>query len=431
MEEETKFYFNKTFYLLNRKQYMANINVKESVFISLDSLRANKLRTFLTLLGIIIGVMTVISVVSIISGLNRFVETKLFNFGSNDFFVSKAPSIVTSLKEWQELRKRKNIKYEDYKYVAEHCNSCMYVGAKVNSNGKVKYGENYLESVNITGQTENDNFILGELKIVNGRLFTKSDISEKKQFVIIGWDIKEHLFKGRDPIGKWVWIRNFKFRIIGVAEKRGKVLGRSQDNFVKIPITTFFKKFGKMGRSVSITVHTESLRDMEDAQEEIRQILRARRHVKPKNDDDFAIETQQTFLDFYKKTTATMYLVMIIISSISLLVGSIVIMNIMLVSVAERVKEIGLRKAVGARRKDILFQFLIESITLSMVGGSVGILIGFVLAKIVSVTTGFPSAVELWSVIIGIVIATIVGLISGIYPANKAAKLDPVEALRS
>jgi putative ABC transport system permease protein len=170
---------------------------------------------------------------------------------------------------------------------------------------------------------------------------------------------------------------------------------------------------------------------MENAQEEIRQILRARRHIKPKDDDDFAIETQQTFLDFYKKTTATMYLVMIIISSISLLVGSIVIMNIMLVSVAERVKEIGLRKAVGARRKDILFQFLIESITLSIVGGSVGIIIGFAIAKLVSVATGFPSAVELWSVIIGIVIATFVGLISGIYPANKAAKLDPVEALRS
>jgi putative ABC transport system permease protein len=410
---------------------MANINVKESVFISLDSLRANKLRTFLTLLGIIIGVMTVIGVVSIISGLNRYVETKLFNFGSNDFFVSKAPSIITSLKDWQEMRKRKNIRYEDYKYVLEHCNSCMYVGATVNSSGKIKYGDNYLEQVQITGQTENDNFILGELKIVNGRLFTRSDVLAKKQFVIIGWDVKEHLFKGRDPIGKWIWIRNFKFRIIGVAEKRGKVLGRSQDNFVKIPITTFFKKFGKMKRSISITVHTESLKDMENAQEEIRQILRARRHIKPKDDDDFAIETQQTFLDFYKKTTATMYLVMIIISSISLLVGSIVIMNIMLVSVAERVKEIGLRKAVGARRKDILFQFLIESITLSIVGGSVGIIIGFAIAKLVSVATGFPSAVELWSVIIGIVIATFVGLISGIYPANKAAKLDPVEALRS
>ena len=413
-----------------RNLSMANINVGESLLISWDSLKTNKLRTFLTLLGIIIGVMTVIGVVSIISGLNRYVETKLFNFGSNDFFVSKAPSIITSMKEWQEMRKRKNIKYEDYKYVVKHCSSCMYVGATVSTSGKVKYGDNYLEGVRITGQTENDNFILGELKIENGRLFTRADITEKKQYAIIGWDIKDKLFKGKDPVGKWLRVRRHKFKIIGVAEKKGKILGQSQDNFVKIPITSFFKKFGKMRRTINITVHTESLKEMENAQEEVRQILRARRHVSPKDEDNFAIETQQTFLDFYKKTTATMYLVMIIISSISLLVGSIVIMNIMLVSVTERVKEIGLRKAVGARRRDILFQFLIESITLSIFGGSIGILLGFTIAKLISVATGFPSAVELWSVIIGIVIATFVGLISGIYPANKAAKLDPVEALR-
>ncbi len=409
---------------------MKNINFAESIKISVSSLRENKLRTFLTLLGIIIGVMTVIAVVSIISGLNRYVETKLFNFGSNDFMVQRTPSLITSYEKWLEVKKRKRIPYRYYKIIRKRCSSCLLVGARASSSGTVKYGDNSLEDVRITGYTENDAYILGTIELESGRPIIKSDVSEGKQVVLIGWDIKDKLFKGVDPIGKYIRVRGFRFKVIGVAEKKGKVLGMSQDNFVTIPITTFFKKFGKRNRSITITVHTESLKMMEDAQDEVRSIMRGLRHLSPKDDDDFSIETQQTFLDFYKKTTATLYLVMILISSIALIVGGIVIMNIMLVSVTERIREIGIRKAVGARRRDILIQFLIESVFLSVIGGIIGILIGFSIAKIISVATGFPSSVELWSVIAGVLIAGTVGLFSGIYPANKAAKLDPVAALR-
>ncbi len=409
---------------------MKNINFTESIKISLTSLRENKLRTFLTLLGIIIGVTTVIAVVSIISGLNRYVETKLFNFGSNDFMIQRMPSIITSYEQWMELKKRKRIPFRYYKVIKERCSSCLLVGARVSTSGIVKFRDNSIEDVRITGYTENDTYILGTLELESGRAIIKSDVSEGKQVALIGWDLKDKLFKGIDPIGKFIRVRGSKFKVIGVVEKRGKVLGMSQDNFITIPITTFFKKFGKRNRSIVITVHTESLKMMEEAEDEVRAIMRALRHLSPKEKDDFAIETQQTFLDFYKKTTATLYLVMILISSIALIVGGIVIMNIMLVSVTERIKEIGIRKAVGARRRDILFQFLIESIFLSSIGGLIGITFGFIIAKVISIATGFPSSVELWSVIAGIAIAGTVGLFSGIYPANKAAKLDPVVALR-
>ncbi len=409
---------------------MRNINFTESIKISVSSLKENKLRTFLTLLGIIIGVMTVITVVSIISGLNRYVETKLFNFGSNDFMVQRIPSLITSYEKWLEVKKRKRIPYRYYKIVRKRCSSCLLVGARVSSSGIVKYGDNALEDVRISGYTENDAYILGTINLEGGRALIKADVMEGKQVAIIGWDIKDKLFRGIDPFGKYIKLKNYKFKVIGVAEKKGKVLGMSQDNFVIIPITTFFKKFGRRNRSITITVHAESLKMMEDAQDEVRSIMRALRHLSPKDEDDFSMETQQTFLNFYKKTTATLYLVMILISSIALVVGGIVIMNIILVSVTERIREIGIRKAVGARRRDILTQFLIESIFLSVIGGVIGIILGFLIAKIITIATGFPSSVELWSVISGVLIAGIVGLFSGIYPANKAAKLDPVVALR-
>jgi len=247
---------------------------------------------------------------------------------------------------------------------------------------------------------------------------------------IIGWDLREQLFPGIDPIGKTFWAKQNIYRVIGVGEKKGKVLGMSQDNYVIVPLTTFFKDFGARRRNFEVTVSTKSPEAMESAQEEVRQIIRSRRKLMGNMEDDFAIETQETFMDFYRKTTGALYIGMVVISSISLLVGGIVIMNIMLVSVTERVKEIGLRKAIGARRRDILFQFLIEALMLSFIGGLLGILLGFSIAKAITAATGFPSSVELWSILTGLAIAGVVGLFAGIYPANKAAKLDPVIAIR-
>ena len=409
---------------------MANISTQESLSISLKALWANKLRSFLTLLGIIIGVMTVIAIISIISGLNNYVETKLFNMGSHDFTLNRMPSIITSFEEWKKYSKRKKIEYEDHEAVKKYCTSCHLVGARASSSGTVKYKDKYLDDVRISGYTENDTEILGNLELESGRSFQKSDLLERMPVAIIGWDLREQLFPGIDPIGKTFWAKQNIYRVIGVGEKKGKVLGMSQDNYVIVPLTTFFKDFGARRRNFEVTVSTKSPEAMESAQEEVRQIIRSRRKLMGNMEDDFAIETQETFMDFYRKTTGALYIGMVVISSISLLVGGIVIMNIMLVSVTERVKEIGLRKAIGARRRDILFQFLIEALMLSFIGGLLGILLGFSIAKAITAATGFPSSVELWSILTGLAIAGVVGLFAGIYPANKAAKLDPVIAIR-
>ncbi len=405
------------------------ITIKESVSIAFSSLRASKLRTFLTLLGVIIGVMSVITVISIIKGLDYYVETKLFNMGANDFMVSRTPSIITSFKEWLKYRKRKPIKYDDFLYIKENCRTCQLVGARTSTSGVAKYRDRSLYDVSLRGYMPEDFYILGSTEIFSGRPLIEDDIKYHKRVAVIGWDLKEKLFQNINPLGKWIRIKNIPLRVVGVAEKKGKILGQSQDNFVIIPITLFFKKFGRY-RSITISVHTESLEAMESAMDEVRVILRARRHVGPKEDDDFAIESQDTFLDFYKKTTMTISFVVILVASISLFVGGIVIMNIMLVAVAERMKEIGLRKAVGATRKDIMFQFLIESVTISLIGGLIGILTGFIIAKVITIATGFPSRIEPWSIFIGIFVAAIVGLFAGVYPASKAAKLDPIVTLR-
>ncbi len=405
------------------------ITIEESVKIALSSLSSAKLRTFLTLLGVIIGVMSVITVVSIIKGLDYYVETKLFNIGSNDFLVSKTPSIITSFKEWLKYRKRKDIKYEDFLFLRERCKNCRLIGARVSKTGNAKYRDNTLLDVSIKGFMPEDFYILGTTEIYSGRPLIEDDIKYRRRVVVIGWDLKEKLFGNINPLGKWIRVSNIPLRVVGIAEKKGKILGQSQDSFAVIPITLFFKKFGR-NRSITISVHTESLTEMENAMDEVRLILRARRKLSPRDEDDFSIESQDTFLDFYKKTTMTMSLVMIIVASISLFVGGIVIMNIMLVSVAERMKEIGLRKAVGATRKNIMFQFLVESVTISSVGGAFGILLGFFIAKAITLFTGFPSRIELWSVVAGIMIAGLVGLFAGVYPASKASKLDPIVTLR-
>jgi putative ABC transport system permease protein len=247
---------------------------------------------------------------------------------------------------------------------------------------------------------------------------------------IIGVDIIEELFPYLDPLGKRIKIGPHNFLVIGLGKKKGKLLGMSQDNFVVIPITTFHKIYGSK-RSIDINVHTSSQEQMEIAQEEVRTILRSRRHLSFNDPDDFNFRSSETFIRIYKTATAGIYFAMIAISSLALLVGGIVVMNIMLVSVTERTKEIGIRMSVGARRLDILFQFLIEAAALSTTGGLIGIFIGFIIAKIVTAVTSIPSSIEPGAIVVAILLSGSVGLFFGIYPANKAAKLNPIEALRS
>lgn len=409
---------------------MVRVDVGESFAMSMGSLWANKLRTFLTLLGIIIGVLTIVAVVSIIQGLNNYVYTKMSFYGANDFSVSKYSLIGTSLKEYREQIKRKDLTMKEMELLRSECRSCELVGASAGTSRTVKYGSQSLKNVDIRGVTYLDHMIGSVLELESGRQFQKEDENHSRFVCIIGADIKEKLFPFTDPLGKWIKVGPDNFLIIGLGQKKGKLLGMSQDNYVRIPITTSTKIYGSR-RSININIHTSSQEQMKNAQEEVRTILRSARHRSFNDKDDFSFRTSETFIQFYKTATSSIYIAMIAISSIALLVGGIVVMNIMLVSVTERTKEIGIRMAVGARRQDILFQFLIESSAISATGGIIGITLGLILAKVVSMTTSLPSRLEPVSIIIAILMSTSIGLFFGIYPANKAAKLNPIEALRS
>jgi putative ABC transport system permease protein len=408
-----------------------NINYVESIAISLQSLRANKLRSFLTLLGIIIGVTTVITVVTIIQGLNRYVKFQLFAFGSNTFSVRRAPEIITNLKLAQEMLKRKRIEYDDYQYLKANVKLGEMVEAEYSTSGTVKYGSKMLTDMQISGETD-ENYLTGRtMEVEAGRFLSADDEAFARQVCVIGNDITKELFPYENPLGKWLTANNRKYKIIGTIKGMGKILGMSLDNFLSIPITTFRKYYQENRRSLTINIKTRDVESLEPAKEEIRTIMRSRRKLNFNQNDDFALEDSQTFIDFYNNLTRTLYMAMIAVASISMLIGGIVIMNIMLVAVTERIGEIGLRKAVGARRKDILIQFLIESSSISAVGGLIGITLGFIFAKVISALTALPAALEPWSVALAIIMSSSIGLFFGIFPANRAAKLDPVVALRS
>ncbi len=409
---------------------MARLSIAESFSMSLGSLWSNKMRTFLTLLGIIIGVLTIIAVVSVIQGLNKYVTSKMSFFGANDFSVSKISLTGMSLKELREQIKRKDLTLKEMELLRRQCRSCELIGASVTTARTVKFGNQSLRNVEIRGVTHLDHNIGSVLELEAGRQLRKEDEIHSRLVCIVGFDIMERLFPATDPLGRWVKVGPDNFLIVGLGMKKGKLLGMSQDNYVIIPITTFMKAYGSR-RSVSINIHTSSQEQMRAAQEEVRTILRSARHRTFTDPDDFSYLTSESFIQLYKNATSSIYFAMIAISSIALLVGGIVVMNIMLVSVTERTKEIGIRMAVGGRRQDILFQFLIESAVLSGTGGVIGIILGLSLAKIISAATSLPSAVEPASIVLAILMSTSIGLFFGIYPANKAAKLDPVEALRS
>jgi len=409
---------------------MGRININETVSLSLSSLWGSKLRSFLTLLGIIIGVLTIIAVVSIIQGLNNYVYTKMSFFGANDFSISKFSMIGTSLEEFKKQLKRKDLTLTEMAVIRDRCKACEMVGASVSTNQNVKYGNEILKNTEIRGVTHLDHMIGTVIELEAGRHIQKEDDSHSRPICVIGADIREKLFGGLDPIGRWIKAGSQNVLVVGLGKKKGKILGFSQDNYIRIPITTFAKIYGSR-RSLNINIHTRSQEQMLQAQEEIRTILRSWRKRRFNEPDDFSFQTSETFIQFYKTATSGIYFAMIAISSIALVVGGIVIMNIMLVAVTERTKEIGIRMAVGARRKDILRQFLIESSFIAALGGIIGILLGIGISKLVTIATSMPSRAEPASILVAILMSTSIGLFFGMYPANKAAKLNPIDALRS
>ena len=403
------------------------MNFAEAIYIALSSLRANRLRSLLTLLGIVIGVMAVIAVVSIISGLNDYVANKIFNLGPDVVTVSRTSPVISSFEDWVENQKRKNLYLDDMDAIQSTCSDCKFVGAAVNARGRVKFGREYVES-QIQGNTAHVPTILGT-ELDGGRFFTEYDVDHARNVCVIGSDVVDNLFPFVDPIGKTLTLDDRPFEVIGVGTKQGSVLGQSRDNWVTIPLSIHQKMYGAR-RSVTIYAKALDEKHLQAVESQLRLTLRGRRHIAYKSKDDFALNTNDNFLQIWANISRAFFAVTIGIASISLVVGGIVVMNIMLVSVTERTREIGIRKATGARRHDILIQFLVESATLALVGGIIGVVLGSSIALTISWLTPLPASIKWWAVALGLGVSTSVGLFFGIYPATKAANLDPIVALR-
>jgi putative ABC transport system permease protein len=406
------------------------MNFLEAMKIALQSLWANKLRSVLTLLGVVIGVSSVIMVVTLINGAKQFVTTKINRYGADVVTISKMPETFLTIDEYLSFQKRKDVTYDDYQAVLDICRSCQSVGALRNTTGKVVVGTKSSTDTDIRGWTWTMPPI-SNLEVVNGRAYTESEDQHSAHVAIIGYDIVDNLLGGGDPLGKEIRVDGEPYTVIGVGERQGKTLGSSQDNWVAIPLTAFLHSYGS-NKSMVVYVDAGGGGEVIDrVSDELRTIMRSRRHLRPGEPDAFSIDTSATFQNILTNILNSFGAVVVAIALISLVVGGIVIMNIMLVSVTERTREIGIRKALGARRHDIMLQFLIESATMSLVGGMMGVFGGIAVAKAITIFVNFPSEVQLWSVIVGLLVATSVGIFFGVYPARKAAELDPIVALRS
>jgi putative ABC transport system permease protein len=403
---------------------------KEAVKIALQSLWANKLRSILTLLGVVIGVASVIAVVTLVNGANTYVTTKFSSYGADVFTVSKMPQIITSSEDYQRYQKRKNILFSDFLYIQENCKRCTGIGAQQATTGLIVRGTHSVTDTQIRGYTWQMPS-LQNLNIEQGRGFTETDEEHASRVAIIGTDIQDHLFPGINPLGQELRVDGTQYTVIGVSEKQGSTFGQSQDNWVGVPLTSFQRNYGTQ-KTLTIYVKAGSAGlVLQDAADEVRVLMRSQRHDLPGTPDSFELDTNNTLVGFFSTITNSFGAVAGAIALISLVVGGIVIMNIMLVSVTERTREIGIRKALGARPKDILIQFLIESGTMALVGGAFGVLGGIAVAQAITILAGFPSTVAFWSVLAGLFMATSTGVFFGVYPARKAAQLDPIVALRA
>ncbi|HWA96119.1 MAG TPA: ABC transporter permease [Terracidiphilus sp.] len=402
----------------------------EAFRLALQSLWSNKLRTILTLIGVIMGVASVIMVITLVQGAKHYISTKLSGYGADVFTVTRMSSVIFSPEEYFKFQKRKILRIDDYEAIRNQCSLCSEVGAMLDKSTNVVYNGHSSNNTDVRGYTWTM-LSLNNIDIALGRGLTPVDQERATKIAIVGYDIVDNILGPGDPIGKEIRVDGVPYTIVGVGDRQGKTLGQSQDNWVAVPITTYQQIYGY---NDSINIYARVLggaAEMEQAKDQARVLMRTRRHVGPGVADDFEIETNQTFLDIANQLLGLFAWVVLGLGSIALVVGGIVIMNIMLVSVTERTREIGVRKALGAKRRDVLVQFLIESGMLALVGGIFGIIGGVIVGKLVTIISGFPTTVPLWAVLLGLFLATSVGIFFGVYPASKAARLDPVVALRA
>ncbi len=402
----------------------------DNLALAADSIRAHKMRASLTAIGITMGVATVITVMTLVQGANLYVEQKIANLGTNVFRISRLPFAVTDFTQVSKAQRNRYLYPEDLQSVAAGCPHCQAVGASISSSTGLRYKDHELEDTAIHGHTPNMADI--DTRTVElGRYFTEVEDRHAADVCLIGDRIAQEFFPRLNPIGQVIRAGPTEFRVIGTFEKIGSVLGQDQDNFIVVPLRTYLKVRGQRN-SLTLSVKAEGGdRVFTIAQDEVRRVLRARRHVPPGKDDDFFIGTAQSYISLWQSISSAFFAVFVTISSISAVVGGIVIMNVMLVSVTERTKEIGIRRAVGATQNDVMRQFLMESVLQCMAGGGIGIAIGFGCAILLRELTSFPASVRTWVALLGLVLSSAIGLFFGIYPAMKAARLDPVVALRT
>lgn len=395
--------------------------------IAFDAIRANKLRSGLTLLGIMIGVTSVMTIMSALEGMAASIEKDLGRLGPYTFMVERI-GIITSEEMFLEKIKRKPMEMESRDLIEDGCESCEKVGARVYTFSKIKYGREYLRDIFIAGMTANMVDIV-DFEVAHGRFISFEDDLYSRKVVLIGDLVREQFFEGVEPLGKEIKIGPVKYTVVGVLEKQGSSFGQSRDNFVVIPMNSHIHQFGRPERRLTIFVKAFGMETLQDAMDETRMVLRAQRHVPYNKDDDFDLLTADNILEMINSFTRILRMGLVGISSISLVVGGIVVMNIMMVSVTERTREIGIRKSIGAKQSHIRLQFLFESIILTMTGGLIGIVLGYIAATYLVSLMGMEMTPSMLAIFSGLSISTGTGLIFGIYPAIKASRLDPIKAL--
>ena len=405
------------------------VTVRETLRLALESLRVHKLRSFLTLLGVILAVTTLVSVMSVVAGLNFYVADRVANLGANVFVVDRF-GIITSQDAFIQAQKRPNITEEEYLRLKDSMKTASHVAAAENSATDIRSGNDLLEDSNIVG-VSSDYIEIRNLGMASGRAITEADDSHRSPVALIGADVQKKFFSNVDPIGKMIRAGTHSYQVIGVASALGTAFGQSQDNFVLIPMGTYLKEWHTQSGSLTLFIQAQNTEMMSASQDEARMFLRAWRHLPYRKDDNFGILGSDSIMALWKELTGTLAGVAVGLTAVFLVVGGIVIMNIMLASVTERTREIGIRRSLGARRGHILLQFMAESGLLAASGGAMGILLAYAVVALARSATSIPMRTPLSAVIISLAVSTAIGLFFGIYPATRAAKLDPIEALRA